>query len=204
MGSSDNTKVISHWFAMHFMIFFCWTRVVSTINGLFSLDIHHWVAGEVNLIPFLMILRALHEYNLLQIEPIYPSIDCINAVSKIGSPFKSKAFIYLKIFVKVKLLVTQSPLTLCDPMDYSPSSSPVHGTLQTRILEWVVIPFSRGSSQPRDWTQFSHIAGRFFASWATRKVTRKIVKGHIFIISAFHIFKKAEESLRLWKHGKYF
>ena len=56
----------------------------------------------MNWIPILMILRAVHEYNLLQIEPIYPSIDCVNGVSKIGSPFKSKAFIYLKVFVKVK------------------------------------------------------------------------------------------------------
>ena len=46
-------------------------------------------------------------------------------------------------FVKVK--VTQSCLTLCDPMDYT-----VHGILQARILEWVVVPFSRASSQPRD------------------------------------------------------
>ena len=123
----------------------------------------------MNLIPILMILRALHEYNLLQIEPIYPSIDCVNGVSKIGSPFKSKAFIYLKIFVKVKLLVTQSPLTLCDPMDYSLSNSSVHGTLQTRILEWVVIPFSRGSSQPRNRTWVSCVAGRFVTVSATRE-----------------------------------
>ena len=44
----------------------------------------------------------------------------------------------------------------------SPPGSSVHGILQTRILEWVAIPFSRGSSQPRDWTQVSCIAGRFF------------------------------------------
>ena len=50
------------------------------------------------------------------------------------------------------------------PMDYT-----VHGILQARILEWVTFPFSRGSSQPRDLTQVSHIAGRFFTSWATRK-----------------------------------
>ena len=43
----------------------------------------------------------------------------------------------------------------------------VHGILQARILEWVVFPFSRGSSQPRDQTQVSYIAGRFFTSWAT-------------------------------------
>ena len=44
----------------------------------------------------------------------------------------------------------------------------VHGILQDRILEWVAFPFSRGSSQPSDWTQDSWIAGRFFTSWAMR------------------------------------
>ena len=57
-------------------------------------------------------------------------------------------------------------LTLCDPMDYT-----VHGILQARILQWVAFPFSRGSSQPRDWTQVSYTAGRFFTSWATRETT---------------------------------
>ena len=65
-------------------------------------------------------------------------------------------------FLKVK--VTQLCLTLCDPMDYT-----VQGILQARILEPVAFPFSRGSSQPRDQTQISLIAGRFFISWATRK-----------------------------------
>ena len=45
----------------------------------------------------------------------------------------------------------------------------VHGILQARILEWVAFPFSRRSSQPRDQTQVSHIAGGFFTSWATRE-----------------------------------
>ena len=57
----------------------------------------------------------------------------------------------------------------CDPTDYSPPDFSVHGILQARILEWVAFPFSRGSSQPRDGTQVSHIAGRFFTSWATRE-----------------------------------
>ena len=47
-------------------------------------------------------------------------------------------------------LVAQSCLTLCDPMDCSLPGSSTHGILQARILEWVVIPSSRGSSQPRD------------------------------------------------------
>ena len=55
--------------------------------------------------------------------------------------------------VKVKVWVTRSYLTLCKPMDYYSSPGPsVHGILQARTLEWVAIFFSRGSSQPRDWT----------------------------------------------------
>ena len=53
----------------------------------------------------------------------------------------------------------------CDPMD----NYTIHWILQTRILEWLAVPFSKGSSQPRDWTQVSLIAGRFFKSWATRE-----------------------------------
>ena len=52
--------------------------------------------------------------------------------------------------VLVKMLVAQSCPTLGDPMDRSPSGSSVHGILQARILEWVAIPFSRGSSRPKD------------------------------------------------------
>ena len=58
--------------------------------------------------------------------------------------------------------VAQLCLTLCDPVDCSPQGSSVHGILQARILEWVAISFSRRSSQPRDQTQVSHIAGRRF------------------------------------------
>ena len=52
---------------------------------------------------------------------------------------------------------------------YRPPGSSVHGILQTRILEWVAISFSRGSSQPRDWTGVACIAGRLFTIWATRE-----------------------------------
>ena len=58
--------------------------------------------------------------------------------------------------------VTQSCLTLCNPMDCSPPGSSVHGILQARILEWVAIPFSRGSSWHRDRICVSCIAGGFF------------------------------------------
>jgi len=71
--------------------------------------------------------------------------------------------------LKVKVLVAQLCPTLCNPMDCSPSGSSVHGILQARILEWVAIPFSRGSSRPRDQTQVFHTAGRFFTVHATRE-----------------------------------
>ena len=67
------------------------------------------------------------------------------------------------------VLVTQSCLTLHELMGYSPPGSSVHGIFQARIPEWVAIPFSRGSSQPRDRTLFSFIAGGFFTIWATRE-----------------------------------
>ena len=53
------------------------------------------------------------------------------------------------------MLIARLCLTLCDPMDHSPAGSSVHGILQARILEWVAISFSRGSSQPKDQTQVS-------------------------------------------------
>ena len=68
------------------------------------------------------------------------------------------------VCVCVCVKITQSWPTLCNPMDYI-----VHGILQARILEWVSVPFSRGSSQARDRTQVSCTAGKFFTSWATRK-----------------------------------
>ena len=65
-------------------------------------------------------------------------------------------------YMKVKVLVTQSCPTLCYPMDCSPPGSSVHGILQARILEWVAIPFSGGSSRPRDQPRVSCTAGAFF------------------------------------------
>ena len=67
-----------------------------------------------------------------------------------------------KYLIKMEVLVAQSCLTRCSPTDCSlPGSSP-HGILQARLLEWVIIPSSRGSSQPRDQIPVSCIVGRFF------------------------------------------
>ena len=66
--------------------------------------------------------------------------------------------------------VAQSCTTLFDPMDGSLPRSSIHGIFQAKVLEWVAISFSRGSSQPRDQTWVSHIVGRHFTIWATREV----------------------------------
>ena len=75
--------------------------------------------------------------------------------------YKNQHFLVRSYFskMKVKVLVTQSRLILCIPID---CSLPVHWILQARILEWVAISFSMGSPQPRARTQVSHIAGRLF------------------------------------------
>ena len=70
-----------------------------------------------------------------------------------------KSTLSARHIAKVKVKVTQSCPTLCDPLDYT-----VHGILQARILEWVAFPFSKGSSQLRDRIQVSCIAGGFFTS----------------------------------------
>ena len=77
--------------------------------------------------------------------------------SLLVSGVKQSVSVLISTFVKVK--VARSCPTLCDPMGYT-----VHGILQARILKWVAFPFSRGSSQPRNQTRISFIAGRFFTN----------------------------------------
>ena len=97
---------------------------------------------------------------------VVPFFSCLQSFPASGGCLDNwfSAFLLFCVYV----LVTQSCLTLCNPM--SPPGSSVHGIFQARILEWVAISFFRGSSQPRDWTQVSRIAGRFFTIWATREV----------------------------------
>ena len=68
----------------------------------------------------------------------------------------------------------QSCPTLCDPIDGSPPGPAVPGILQARILEGAAMPFSRGSSQLRDWTQVSCIVGRLFTIWVTREAQNSV------------------------------
>ena len=83
-------------------------------------------------------------------KPSYTVGGNVNWYSHYGKWYKSE--------------VAQSYPTLCDPMDYSPPDFSVHGIFQARVLEWVAISFSRGSSRLRDRTQISRIVDRRFPS----------------------------------------
>ena len=109
--------------------------------------------------PLKTVIRAIRLVTTFHKMIPRPPTHCFNhCVAK---------FSFLPLKVKVK--VDQSCLTLWDPMDYT-----VHGILQARILVWVAFTFSRGSPQPRDRTQVSHITDGFFTSWGTRESPRII------------------------------
>ena len=93
-----------------------------------------------------------------------------------------------------RMLVAQSCPTLWDPMDCSLPGSSVHRIFQARILKWVAIPFSKISSWPRDRTQVSCIAGRFFTIWATREALSnsyyhfKILPFNLFLLCIHNVY----------------
>ena len=96
----------------------------------------------------------------------------------------------------VNVTASWSCPALGDPMDCSPPGSSVHGVLQARMLEWVAVPISRGSSQPRNWTQVSCIAGGTFTIWVTREWETAI----IYTVS-FHLY--GHKVYTLWFHLGY-
>ena len=90
------------------------------------------------------------------------SWDSLSFMEKLKGTIDITMYLLSSHLHKVKVFVAQLCPALCNSMDCSPPGSSVHGTLQARILEWVAFPFSRGSSQPRNRTQASRIASRFF------------------------------------------
>ena len=95
---------------------------------------------------------------------------------------------YVCVCVCVCVLVAQSCPTLCNPIDCSLWGSSVHRILRAIILEWVAIPFCRGSPQPRDWTWMSCIAGRFFTVSATREAHRLLYANTSFLFFFLNTF----------------
>ena len=107
------------------------------------------------------------------LKPIYGlnKCGCIDYINKIFLKCVWKRSYFLIVLFNCVVLCLDAQLcpTLCDPMECSLPGSSVHGILQARTLEWVALPSSRWSSQPRDGTQVFYIAGRFFTFWATRE-----------------------------------
>ena len=107
-------------------------------------------------------------FHLGQTEDKFALCDPMRELNVCWRSLELQAVFLSLIHVKVKVLVTQSCPTLSNPMDSNPPGFSVHRIFQARILEWLAIPFSRESSQPRDGTWLSCIASRFFTVWATR------------------------------------
>ena len=125
-------------------LYFC---LESTWTRIFTLEM--WIITKFDILlsqsskPFAFSLRTL----------IFSDSSLLSQILEAGFLCLSLLLLYIYIF----LLVSQSCPILCDPMDCSPPGSSVHGILQAKIVEWVAIPSSRGSSQPRDQTQVSCI-----------------------------------------------
>ena len=105
------------------------------------------------------------------------------------------------MYICVCVLVTQMCLTFCTPMDCSPPGSSVHGILQTRILVFIAIPFSRGSFWLRYQTWVSCIAGRFFTVCATKEALYTytyIYSFKIFVYIFIYLYKCILYSFPLW------
>ena len=94
------------------------------------------------------------------------------------SEFIRKSWLPFYNFIELLIFFAQSCPTLCNPMDCSLPGFSVHGIFQARVLEWVAIAFSRGSSWPRDQTRVSSIVGRCFTLWATREA--QLIKTYTF------------------------
>ena len=147
-GDQDSPSVA--WYELHF------PGELSIINTTFLPEFPKpfwslWIYPLVAINIFVLaILGTMYFWLIISLISIHCNFRCIFGL------FKHRG-----------VLVAQSCLTLCKPTDCSPPGSSVHGILQSRILEWVAIPFSSGSPQAGDWTQVSHIAGRFFTLWAT-------------------------------------
>ena len=84
------------------------------------------------------------------VSTVSPSIKEIKKTNKMDNTITSNQGIFESFAFYSMCLAAQSCLTLYDPRDCSPAGSSIHGILQARILEWAAMPFSRGSSQPRD------------------------------------------------------
>ena len=104
------------------------------------------------------------------VHGIFPGKNTgVFAVSSSKGSSRPRDWTHVSCIVKVKVESLSSVQLFATPWTVTHQAPLSMGILQARILEWVAMPFSRGSSQPRDQTQVSHIASRYFTTWATRE-----------------------------------
>ena len=117
---------------------------------LFFIKIPFYILGVLHFYVNIHFCRRPSGISVVIVLNLLVSFGRINILTTLNLPVHSE--------------VTQSCPTLCDPVDCSQPGSSIHGIFQARVLEWVAISFSRGSSRPRDQTQVCHIVGRRFTS----------------------------------------
>ena len=139
------------------VVLICISLIMSNIEHFLPVFVGHLYSffGETK--PTFYIIPPLHWWNDFPITFFLISLPLWALRSRVVSSLPECSLWFCSGVIKLTVLVAQSCLTLCGPMDYSLPGSSVHGILQARILEWVAILFSRGSSQPRVWTWVSHI-----------------------------------------------
>ena len=144
--------------------------LVSCIGGRFFTD---WSTREAQISCSIPGLEPLGVWSLSVLsnslwKPTYP--HCALDYDGRGYGYRSQA-------QKFHLLLLSLVWLFYDPMDCSPPVSAVHEIFQSRILGWVAISFSRGSSWPRNWTQVFCIAGSFFTNWVTFLTQKHTIQG---------------------------
>ena len=118
-----------------------------------------------------------------RIKPASPASSALTDFLPLEPPGKS-----IIVELHACMLLFQSCLSLCDPMDYNLPGFPVHRILQARLLKWVAMLSSRGSSQPQGLNCISCVpcfSGRFFIHWATWEV---LLLNKLFYFSVFTVF----------------
>ena len=154
----------------------------------FNID---WVFDDIKKLLIVELENESHQSCLVLCNPM----DYTVHVTSQTAILEWAAVSYSSLFLLMRESeVTQSCPTLCDPMDYSLPGFSVHGIFQARVLEWVAIAFSRGSSQPRDQTQVSRFGGRHVTIWDTSEgpdsklKQLQLIDKHTFNLTSYEIW----------------
>ena len=156
--------------ATHSSILACKISWAEELGGLQSIGSqrvgHYWATSTHTKTIEFKLWSEFSLLSLLSFRPIFPAIswtfsseyavDSLNSADLVWNNFSQN--FYIVFFSSLCIKSLHSGPTRCNPMDCSTPGSSVHEILQARILEWVAIPFSRGSSWPRDWTSVSYIS----------------------------------------------